>query len=49
MLPDLRHRPTHLLIVGTDTEVVEVDEAVGRGGPGLPFVPVPLAVLAVGK
>ena len=32
---DLRHRPAHLVTLGVDSEVVQEDETVCRGGPGL--------------
>lgn len=32
---DLRHRPAHLVTMGVDTEVVQKDETVCRGSPGL--------------
>jgi hypothetical protein len=35
VISDLRHRPTHLFSVGVDAEILQVDEAVCRGGPGL--------------
>src|SRR5205823_10497228 len=35
VVADLGHRPPHLVTVGPDTEVVQGDQAVGRGGPGL--------------
>ena len=39
VLSDLGHRPAHPVIVGIDTEVVQGDEAVGRGSPGLALGP----------
>jgi hypothetical protein len=35
---DLRHRVAHLVTLGVQTEVVEEDETVCRGGPGLALV-----------
>jgi hypothetical protein len=35
VLADLRHGPAHPVVVGVGTQVLEEDQAVGGGGPGL--------------